>query len=139
MLESEERLVVHHFQTHLRFSLAQQYMRIRLIDGGRELAVLEVRSADELSTKLTRDTLRKRVFSAEQLQVHLWHSGAWWNLSEDLSEFFSWIIETGEASFDETRQFAKAPLSRSDWLYEAARQMQTLLTVASQATEDRME
>ena len=74
-----------------------------------------------------------RLETATSLQVHLWYNQAWWNLSDDLSQFFAWIIEAGMATFDETRAFAAAPLSRPDWLFEAARQMKNLLAVASES------
>ena len=109
-------------------------MRLRFMDGSTEVAVLEIASSEELTQVLLaymQDDVGGRLRSAEALQVHLWHNKAWWNLSDDLSQFFAWIIETGAGSLDETRVFAAAPLSRPDWLFEAARQMKKLLDVAA--------
>jgi hypothetical protein len=104
------------------------------MDGDAEVAVLEVRSAKELTEALVhvQDNDRDRLYAAKHLQFHVWHDAAWWNLSDDLSQFFAWIIETRAGTLDETRAFAEAPLSRSDWLYEAAWQMKKLLAVATE-------
>ncbi len=109
-------------------------MRLRLMDGSTEVAVLEITSAEELAEVLThvQDEVRDRLLATEPLQIHVWHNDAWWNLSDDLSQFFAWIIEAGAGTLDETRAFAAAPLSRSDWLFEAAQQMKKLLDVASE-------
>ena len=108
-------------------------MRLRLMDGCTELAVVAVDSAEALAEVLChiRSEHGERVQAAASLQVHLWYDQAWWNLSDDLSQFFVWSIEAGTATFDETRAFAAAPLSRPDWLFEAARQMEKLLAVVA--------
>ncbi len=108
-------------------------MRLRFMDGNTEVAVSEIGSQEELTRVLTyvQDNVGDRLHAAEALQVHVWHNKAWWNLSDDLSQFFAWTIETGAGSLDETRAFAADPLSRPDWLFEAARQMQKLLDIAS--------
>lgn len=108
-------------------------MRLRFVDSGTEVAVSEIASSEELAEVLTsmHNNVGDRLRAAEALQVHVWYNQAWWNLSDDLSQFFAWIIETGAGSLDETRAFAAAPLSRPDWLFEAARQMQNLLDIAS--------
>ena len=107
-------------------------MRLRLMDGATELAVLEVESAEALSSALFHIESEGRLETATSLQVHLWHNQAWWSLSDDLSQFFAWIMEVGTATFDETRAFVAAPLTRPDWLFEAARQMKKLLVVATE-------
>ncbi len=109
-------------------------MRLRLMDGGAELAVLEVDSAEALAEVLShiQSEYGDRLHTAASLQVHLWHNQAWWNLSDDLSQFFAWNIEAGTATFDETRAFVVAPLSHPEWLFEAARQMKKLLVVATE-------
>ncbi len=109
-------------------------MRLRLLDGSTEVAVLDVVSAEELAKVLSgiQDDVEDRLLVAVPLRVHVWHLGAWWNLSDDLSQFFAWIMETGAGTLDETRAFAAAPLSRSDWLFEAAGQMKKLLDVATE-------
>ena len=103
------------------------------MDGDAKLAVLEVDSAEALAEVLchVQSECGERLQTAASLQVHIWYNQAWWNLSDDLSQFFAWIIEAGTATFDETRAFAAAPLSRPDWLFEAARQMKKLLVVAT--------
>ncbi len=110
-------------------------MLLRLMDGGAELAVLEADSAEALAEVLShiQSEYGDRLHTAASLQVHLWHNQAWWNLSDDLSQFFAWNIEAGTATVDETRAFAAAPFSRPDWLFEAARQMTTLLVVATES------
>lgn len=109
-------------------------MRLRLMDGTTELAVLEVDSAEALAEALShiQSEYGGRLETTASLQVHLWHNQAWWSLSDDLSQFFAWIMEVGTATFDETRAFVAAPLSRPDWLFEAARQMKKLLEVATE-------
>jgi len=109
-------------------------MRLRLMNGSTEVAVLEITSAEELAEVLpcVQNEVRDRLLATEPLQIHVWHNDAWWNLSDDLSQFFAWIIETRAGTLDETRAFAAAPLSRSDWLFEAAQQMKKLLDVASE-------
>ena len=104
------------------------------MDGGDELAVLEVDSAEALAEALSHIQSEggDRLQTAASLQVHIWHNHAWWNLSDDLSQFFAWIIEAGTATFEETRAVAAAPFSRPDWLFEAARQMEKLLIVATE-------
>ena len=104
------------------------------MDGRTEVAVLDIASAEDLAEVLpcVQDNVGDRLLVAVPLQVHVWHRHAWWNLSDDLSQFFAWIIETGAGTLDETRAFAAAPLSRSDWLFEAARQMKKLLDVATE-------
>ena len=104
------------------------------MDGRTEVAVLDITSAEELAEVLPRvqDEVGDRLPGATPLQVHVQHRQAWWNLSDDLSQFFAWIIETGAGSLDETRAFAAAPLSRPDWLFEAAWQMTKLLDVATE-------
>ena len=112
-------------------------MRLRLMDGTTELAVLEVESAEALASALShiQSEYGGRLETAASLQVHLWHNQAWWNLSDDLSQFFAWMIEAGTATVDETRAFAAAPLNRPEWLFEAARQMQKLLVVATESVD----
>ncbi len=112
-------------------------MRLRLMDGTTELAFLEVDSAEALAEALShiQSECGGRLETAASLQVHLWHNQAWWNLSDDLSQFFAWMIEAGTATVDETRAFAAAPLSRPEWLFEAARQMQKLLVVATESVD----
>ncbi len=109
-------------------------MRLRLMDGSAELVVIEVDSAEALAEVLShiQSECEDRLHTAASLQVHIWYNQAWWNLSDDLSQFFTWIIEAGTATVDETRAFAAAPLSRPAWLFEAARQMQKLLVVATE-------
>ncbi len=109
------------------------------MDGRTELAVLEVESAEALASALfhIESECEGRIESAASLQVHLWHNQAWWNLSDDLSQFFAWIIEAGRATFDETCAFVAAPLTRPDWLFEAAGQMKKLLVVATVRSVDR--
>jgi len=104
------------------------------MDGSTEVAVCEIGSSEELTKVLThvQDDVGARLQAADALQVHLWYNNAWWNLSDDLSQFFAWIIETGAGTLDETRIFAAAPLSRPDWLFEAAQQMKKLLEVATE-------
>ena len=103
------------------------------MNGSTEVAVLEITSAEELAEVLpcVQNEVRDRLLATEPLQIHVWHNDAWWNLSDDLSQFFAWIIETKAGTLDETRAFAAAPLSRSDWLFEAARQMKKLLDVVT--------
>lgn len=103
------------------------------MDGGVRLAVLEGDSVEALAEELAR-TQREygdRLQKAVSLQVHLWHTQAWWSLSDDLSQFCTWIIDARMASFDETCVFVAAPLSRPEWLFEAARQMKQLLEAAT--------
>ncbi|MCH7567299.1 MAG: hypothetical protein IH787_06550 [Nitrospirae bacterium] len=109
-------------------------MRLRLMDGSAELAVIEVDSAEALAEVLShiQSEYGGRLETTASLQVHLWHNQAWWSLSDDLSQFFAWIMEVGTATFDETRAFVAAPLTRPDWLFEAARQMKKLLVVATE-------
>ena len=104
------------------------------MDGGDELAVVEVDSAEALAEALSRiqSEYGDRLHTATALQVHLWYNRAWWNLSDDLSQFFAWLIEASAATIDETRAFAAAPFSRPDWLFEAARQMKKLLVAATE-------
>ncbi len=111
------------------------------MDGRTEVAVLDVMSAVELAEVLPciQDDVGDRLLVAAPLQVHVWHRNAWWNLSDDLSQFFAWIIETGTGTHDETRAFAAAPLSRPDWLFEAARQMKKLLDVATEVQSDEQQ
>ena len=118
---------------HQWFGAERLFMRLRFMDGSTEVAVSEIGSVEELTRVLSyvKDNVGDRLHAAEALQVHVWHNGAWWNLSDDLSQFFAWIIETGAGTLEETRAFAAAPLSRPDWLFEAARQMQKLLDIAS--------
>ena len=109
-------------------------MRLRLMEGSTEVAVVEIASAEELKEGLAliRELVGNWLFSTPHLRVHLWHDAAWWNLSDDLSQFSTWIIETGAGTLEETRAFTTAPLSRPDWLFEAAWQMKTLLEVATE-------
>ena len=111
-------------------------MRLRLMDGSDELAVIELDSAEALAEVLShiQSEYGDRLQTAASLQVHMWYNQAWWNLSDDLSQFFTWIIEAGTATVDETRAFAAAPLSRPEWLFEAARQMQKMLVVATEGS-----
>ena len=104
------------------------------MDGSTEVALVDVTSAEALAEVLPhiQDKARDWRLVVSPLQVHVWHRHAWWNLSDDLSQFFVWIIETGTGTLDETRAFAAAPLSRPDWLFEAARQMKKLLDVATE-------
>ena len=141
MPESEGCPEVAHIRTHQWFGAELLFMRLRFMDGSTEVAVSEIGSVEELARVLSyvRGEVGDRLHAAGALQVHVWHNDAWWNLSDDLSQFFAWIIETGAGSLDETRAFAADPLSRPGWLFEAARQMQKLLEVASaiQPSEQR--
>lgn len=104
-------------------------MRLRFMAGRSEIASLEVASAQELAEKLTHvfPDLEHAPQSVTGVEVHLRHKNAWWNLTNDLAEFNAWIVEARGASLEATRQFAKAPLSRPDWLFEAAVQLGRLL------------
>ena len=130
-----------HTRMHQWFGAEQLFMRLRLMDGRTEVAVLDVASAEELAEMLpcVRDGLGDRLLRQKPVQVHVQHRQAWWNLSDDLSQFFAWIIETGVGSLDETRAFAAAPLSRPDWLFEAARQMKKLLDVATEVPPNKQQ
>lgn len=109
-------------------------MRLRLLSGNANMAELSIGSAAELRESLTALPGFSEAQSdpIEHLQVHLWHNHAWWSLSDDLEQFFAWIIETKAATVAETRLFSANPLSRPDWLFEAAQQMKILLEVATE-------
>ena len=130
MPESKGCLAVAHIQSHQGFGIEHILMRLRLMDDGVEMAVLEIASAEELRDILTHAE-GERLRAVRHLHVHLWHDYAWWNLSDDLSQFFTWVIETGIGTLEETRAFAAAPLSRPDWLFEAALQMKKLLDIVT--------
>ena len=134
MAESERCLAVAHLKSPQGFGKEHVLMRLRLMEGRTEVAVLEIASAEELNEELVliRELVGDWLFTTPHLRVHLWHDAAWWNLSDDLSQFFTWIIETGAGTPEETRAFTSAPLSRPDWLFEAAWQMKTLLEVATE-------
>ncbi len=121
---------------HRWVGLEHYIMRLRLMDASDELAVIELDSAEALAEVLShiQSEYGERLQTAASLQVHMWYNQAWWNLSDDLSQFFTWIIEAGTATVDETRAFAAAPLSRPEWLFEAARQMQKMLVVATEGS-----
>ena len=112
-------------------------MRLRLMSGATEVTVLECTCAEELADVLAhlQETVGVPPLKADALHVHLWHHGAWWSLSDDLSQFFAWSMETGAATLGEVRAFAAAPLSRPAWLFEAAQQMKTLLRYASASSQ----
>ena len=112
-------------------------MLLRLMDGSAELAEIEADSAEALAEVLShiQSESGDRLQTAASLQVPMWYNQAWWTLSDDLSQFFTWIFEAGTATVDETRAFAAAPLSRPEWLFEAARQMQKLLVVATESVD----
>ncbi len=124
--------------THRSRGQHRQDMQLRLADGPAALAVFEARTEEEFAERLVRiqRTLKDQLQTTARLEVHLWHNDAWWNLSDDLAQFFAWGLETGRATPDETRRFVGAPLSRLDWLYRAARQMQRLLDAASAGQHD---
>ena len=109
-------------------------MRLRLMSGNATVAELNIGSASELRESLAvlQDLSEEQLDCAGPLQVHLWHNNAWWSLSDDLAHFFAWIIETKAAPVAEARLFSANPLSRPDWLYEAAQQMKVLLDVATE-------
>lgn len=108
-------------------------MRFRLTDGHSELDVIEANSAEDLAMRLALVNSKKlngRGLSTH-VQVHLWHSKAWWNLSDDLSQFCLWLTESERATREETLMFAQAPLGHPAWLFEAAVQMRKLLDIAT--------
>ncbi len=108
-------------------------VRLRLADGPIELADVEAHSAAELAERFAglQRAAQERLLATSRLAVYLWHGGAWWNLSDDLAHAVAWHGGAVRATPDEIQRFAGAPLSRFDWLYEAARQMQRLLEAAS--------
>jgi len=119
-------------------------MLLKLLDDGAPMAVLNVDSTEELEAALTRVQAEQgtRFLEDAQPQIHLWHNEAWWNLSDDIAQFHVWSVETGRASLNETRAWADDPFSRSDLLFEAARQMKKLLEAAdgiSKESEERLD
>lgn len=134
MAESEGYLSVPHKESLRGFGKEHVMMRLRLIDGNKEVAVLEVASVEALRNQLVhvRERVGDQLFTSQDVRVHLWHDAGWWSLSDDLSQFFTWIIETGVGTLDEARTFTTAPLSRAAWLYEAAWQMKKLLEIATE-------
>ena len=122
-----------HDESHRGFGKEHTLMRLRLMEGSKEVAVLEVASVEALRNHLghVRERVGDPLFTSREVRVHLWHDAAWWSLSDDLSQFFTWIIETGAGTLEEARAFTAAPLSRAAWLFEAAWQMKKLLEIAT--------
>ena len=113
-----------------------ELMRLRFVAGRTELASLEVASAQELADKLVHvfPNLEYDPESIPAIDVHLRYRDAWWNLTSDLEEFNAWIVEAKGASPAATVRFSKNPLSRPDWLYEAAVQLGRLLDAAGEGS-----
>lgn len=109
-------------------------MRLRVTDGNTVRAVLDVETAQDLDRHLAQ---LSATLPAQRLEVHLWHGNAWWNLSDDLAQYAAWRVGPGRPTEAEARRFAGAPLSRPDWLYDAACQMQRLLDAALGAERPR--
>lgn len=110
------------------------HMRLRVIEGETVWAVFDVENAQDLERHLAQLTA---TWAAKRPEVHLWYGNAWWNLSDDLAQYAAWGIGLGRPTDTEARRFAGAPLSRPDWLYDAARQMQRLLDAALGAERPR--
>ena len=117
-------------------TLFQQYfaipLQVRLCNRYIEAVDFEAHTRAEFIRNLRWATrqLPEAQAGPQGWQVHLFYGEEWWDLSANLPAFCRWMLERGRSSFDEIDGFMQVPVSRPEWLYEAAEQMSRLLRAA---------
>lgn len=105
-----------------------QIMEFRLTEGRHELVVFNASDGNELAEALLAHGAGGEV---QGIHVHLWHSDAWWNLTSDLSQFATWLVEAKQMSPEDVAHFEAKPWQMPELLWEAACQLQRLLDAAT--------
>lgn len=64
----------------------------------------------------------------------VWHHEAWWDVSANLPAFWRWLVDTGRATPQRSKEYARDPWEHPELLFEASRQLVRLVEAVHPGT-----